>query len=163
MRRRLYWFLSCQTCCEVGVDGFIIPDLPPEEADEIERGCLQRGLALIYMLAPTSTGERVSLVAKRAKGFIYLVSLTGVTGARDTLPPGLAEFVVRVRGITEVPLAVGCGISGPAQAREVSRLADGVVIGSAIIRLTRESSDPVREVREFVATLRQSIRTPRLG
>jgi len=93
-----------------GVDGFIVPDLPPEEADELDAACRLRGLALVYLLAPTSSAERIALVAGKSQGFIYLVSLTGVTGARASLPSGLADFVARVRAVTSKPLAVGFGI-----------------------------------------------------
>jgi tryptophan synthase alpha chain len=149
-----------QDSAQAGINGFIIPDLPPEEADEIEAACRHSGLALVYLLAPTSTEERVALVAERSQGFIYLVSLVGVTGARDALPPGLAEFVGRVRRATEMPLAVGFGISSPAQARWVGELADGVVVGSAILRLVEDEAavkQPARKVEDFVRSLRRGL------
>ena len=149
-----------QDSAQAGVNGFIIPDLPPEEAGEIEAACRHSGLALVYLLAPTSTEERVALVAERSQGFVYLVSLVGVTGARDALPPGLVEFVGRVRKATEMPLAVGFGISTPAQARQVGELADGVVVGSAILRLVEDESavkQPARKVEDFVRSLRRGL------
>ena len=149
-----------QDSAQAGIDGFIIPDLPPEEADEIEVACRHSGLALVYLLAPTSTEERVALVAERSQGFVYLVSLVGVTGARDALPPGLVEFVGRVRQATETPLAVGFGISTPAQARRVGELADGVVVGSAILRLVEDEAavkQPARKVEDFVRSLRRGL------
>jgi tryptophan synthase alpha chain len=145
---------------QAGINGFIVPDLPPEEADEIEAACRHSGLALVYLLAPTSTEERVALVAERSQGFVYLVSLVGVTGARDALPPGLVEFVGRVRKVTEMPLAVGFGISTPAQARRVGELANGVVVGSAILRLVEDEAavkQPVRKVEDFVRSLRRGL------
>jgi tryptophan synthase alpha chain len=144
-----------QDSAQAGINGFIIPDLPPEEADEIEAACRHSGLALVYLLAPTSTDERVALVAERSRGFVYLVSLIGVTGARDALPPGLVEFVGRVRKATKMPLAVGFGISTPAQARRVGELADGVVVGSAILRLVE--NEPARKVEDFVRSLRRGL------
>ncbi|MFN8454109.1 MAG: tryptophan synthase subunit alpha [Anaerolineae bacterium] len=138
----------------VGVDGFIVPDLPPEEAAELEAACAQHGLALVYLLAPTSTPERIRLAAEKSQGFIYLVSLTGVTGARSELPPDLAEFVARVRAQTGLPLAVGFGIGNGEQARAVGRLADGVIVGSALVKRAAES---VERVRELAIELRQAL------
>lgn len=129
-----------------GVDGFIVPDLPPEESDELETLCGQHGLALVYLLAPTSTPQRIRLVAERARGFIYLVSLTGVTGARSELPANLTEFVQRVRAATAIPLAVGFGIGSGAQARAVAQVADGVIVGSALVKCATESPQRVREL-----------------
>ncbi len=131
-----------------GVDGFIVPDLPPEEAAELEALCAEHGLALVYLLAPTSTPERIKLVAEKSQGFIYLVSLTGVTGARNELPPDLAEFVARVRAQTSTPLAVGFGIGNGEQARAVGRLADGVIVGSALVKRAAESPERVRELAD---------------
>lgn len=129
-----------------GVDGFIVPDLPPEEAAELDSLCEQHGLALVYLLAPTSTPERIRLVAEKARGFIYLVSLTGVTGARTDLPPGLAEFVQRVRAATDTPLAVGFGIGSGEQAKTVAQVADGVIVGSALVKRAAESPEAVRSL-----------------
>ena len=140
---------------KAGIDGLIIPDLPPEEAGEIEAACRNSGLALVYLLAPTSTDERIALVSRQATGFIYLVSVTGVTGARNRLPPGLAGFVSRVRAVTKMPLALGFGISTPHQARRVGELADGVVVGSAILRLVED--EPARKVEDFVRSLRRGL------
>jgi tryptophan synthase alpha chain len=118
---------------EAGVDGLIVVDLPPEESDEMLAACEAAGLRLIYLVAPTSTEERIREVAKRASGFVYCVSVTGVTGERDEIAPGLAEFVGRVRNATNLPIAVGFGISQPKHFEAVARIADAAVIGSAII------------------------------
>jgi len=131
-----------------GVDGLIVPDLPPEEAAELEVPCAEHGLALVYLLAPTSPPERIELVAGQSQGFIYLVSLTGVTGARTDLPSDLAEFVQRVRDQTDKPLAVGFGIGDGPQARAVGQVADGVIIGSALVQRAGESVERVRELAE---------------
>jgi tryptophan synthase alpha chain len=127
-----------------GVDGLIVPDLPPEEAAELEAACAEHDLALVYLLAPTSTQERIKLVAEKSQGFIYLVSLTGVTGARTELPPDLAEFVARVRAQTDKPLAIGFGIGQGDQARAVGQLVDGVIVGSALVKRAGESLDSVK-------------------
>lgn len=117
-----------------GIDGLIVPDLPPEEAGELEAACRQAGLATIFLLAPTSTDARIRYVASHCTGFIYLVSVTGITGARNELPPDLAEFVARVRRHTDLPLAVGFGIANGEQAAAVARIAEGVIVGSALVK-----------------------------
>lgn len=131
-----------------GIDGLIIPDLPPEEADEIEAACRGAGLATVYMLAPTSTEERIKLVARRATGFIYLVSVTGVTGARTELPPDLQNVVQRVRKHTNLPLAIGFGIGTREQAATVGKLVEGVVVGSALVKAagSAEGAEAVRQL-----------------
>jgi len=111
----------------------LIPDLPPEESDELLAACLDNGIHLIYFLAPTSTEERVEAVLQRANGFLYLISRTGVTGARDQLPAGLDDYVVRVRRHTQLPLAIGFGISNRDQVVVTEKLADGVVCGTALL------------------------------
>ena len=116
-----------------GADGIIAVDLPPEESHPLRDACRKNGLDLIYLLAPTSTDERIGLVASLASGFVYCVSVTGVTGAREELPGELSSFVSRVRARTPLPLAVGFGISKPKHFRAVGRIAEAAVIGSAII------------------------------
>jgi tryptophan synthase alpha chain len=145
----------CRACRDAGVDGLIVPDLPPEEADSLERFCKENGLALIYLLAPTSTPDRIQLVTQRARGFVYLVSVIGTTGTRNELPEDLSAFASRVRAVTNKPVAVGFGISSPDQAREVAATADGVVVGSAVIRLAEEP-DGAERIREFVSALRSA-------
>ncbi len=137
-----------------GVDGLIVPDLPPEEAEELEKLCSEHGLALVYFLAPTSTPNRIERVAKQSRGFIYLVALTGVTGARNELSAGLGDFVKRVREKTETPLAVGFGISDGEQARSVAKFADGVIVGSALVKRAAQSND---EVYKLAMELREAL------
>jgi tryptophan synthase alpha chain len=122
-----------------GADGVIVVDLPPEESDDLRAACEKAGISLIYLVAPTSTDERLREVAKRASGFVYCVSVTGVTGARDELPDGLEDFVVRVRNATNLPIAVGFGISQPKHFAAVARIADAAVVGSAIIDVIADS------------------------
>ena len=143
-----------------GADGFIMPDLPFEEAAVMEAACQSHQRALIFMLAPTSTPERVAAVAKRAAGFVYLVSLVGITGARSALPPDLAGFVERVRDQTPVPLAVGFGVSTPAQAQAVGSLADGVIVGSALIDAIEGTEDWPHAAADFVGELRSALEAP---
>lgn len=146
----------CSDCARAGINGLIIPDLPPEEGEEMEKLSEKYGLDLIYLLAPTSTDERIDIVAARSRGFIYLVSLTGVTGARDSLPPELEGFVKRVRQRARQPLCVGFGISSPEVARRVAKVADGVIVGSRIIQLLEEK-EPAEKVRTFVESMKGAL------
>ena len=142
-----------------GADGFIIPDLPPEEAGFFEGACIDQGCSLIPMLSPTSTEARITNAVTRARGFIYLVSLTGTTGARASLPTEVETFVNRVRAHTSLPLAVGFGISTPQQVQSIARFADGVIVGSALIEVVKNSAAskaPV-EAAKFIRNLRQAL------
>ncbi len=146
----------CSKCAEVGIDGLIIPDLPPEEGEELEKSAKRHGLDIIYLLSPASTEERIGLVAGRSSGFIDLVSLTGVTGARAELPEELESFVARVRERTEKPLCVGFGVSTPEQAQRIAKVADGVIMGSRIIQLLDEDK-PLRNACSFIKRLRDAL------
>jgi tryptophan synthase alpha chain len=141
-----------------GADGFIVPDLPPEEASDLDRLCRVRGLGLIYFLAPTSTDDRVKLVAEKAQGFIYLVSIAGVTGARTQLAGGLGNFVGRIRRATSTPIAIGFGVSTPEQAGEVSQIADGVIVGSALVQIVDRAEDKPQAAAQFIRELKASMR-----
>ena len=159
-----------------GADGFIIPDLPMEEAGEFEKvlnvGRVSGGfryatsatqpphrdLPLVRMLAPTTSDERMEKIGREARGFIYLVSVTGVTGARQSIAEGLAGLIGRVREHTSAPVCVGFGIGTPEQAREVGALADGVIVGSACVRAIGESANPVEAAREFAQSFRGALR-----
>ena len=140
---------------DAGAAGLIVPDLPLDEADELREACDAEGLALVPLAAPNSTAERVAEIAVRARGFVYAVSLTGTTGERDALPPGLAETVVRVRRAADVPVAVGFGISTTEQAARVAELADGVIVGSRIVRAAEEGGPDA--VGELVAELARAL------
>jgi tryptophan synthase alpha chain len=146
----------CRSCRKAGVNGLIVPDLPPEEGAGLEAITEKLDLDMIYMLAPNSTDERIMEVGKRSRGFIYLVSLTGVTGVREELPPELERFVKNVRQKVRQPLCVGFGISSAAQAQRVATFADGVIVGSRIIELIEEDAT-LGSLRAFVASLRRSL------
>jgi tryptophan synthase alpha chain len=146
----------CSKCAEVGIDGLIIPDLPPEEGTELEKSTKRHELDLIYLLSPASTEERIKLVTSRSSGFIYLVSLTGVTGTRDKLPEELESFVARVRKRTAKPLCVGFGVSTPEQARRVAKVADGVIVGSRIIQLL-DKDKSLGNACSFIKCLRDAL------
>lgn len=134
-----------------GADGLIIPDLPPEEAQNFSTFCTRDGLALVFFLAPTSTDRRIALVARHATGFIYIVSVTGVTGARSELTSELPSLIRRVRAYSDMPLVVGFGISTPVQARSMDGLADGFIVGSALVRAAKEGIDAVRTLATDLA------------
>ena len=143
-----------------GVDGVIIPDLPPEEAGEFSGQAEKEGLDMIHLLAPTSPGERVQMVAELSRGFIYYISLTGTTGVRTQLAEGLRDKVASIRHVANIPVLVGFGISGPDQARDAAEVSDGVIVGSAIVKLIEENSDPVqrdKKLAEFVTSVKQAI------
>ncbi len=140
-----------------GADGLIVPDLPPEEAGAAAAACRACGLALVFLLPPNAGAERMRLVASVSTGFLYLVSLTGVTGARRELPPDLAGFIRQVREATALPLAVGFGISNAAQARAVGELADGVIVGSALIDAIGRPGDPAQNAARFVRELKRGL------
>ena len=146
-----------QRAAAAGVDGVIVPDLPPEESGELCDSLLNAEIDFVPLLAPTSGNDRVRLAAGRAGGFLYLVSLTGVTGTRDRLSSGLECFVARVRQATDLPLAVGFGIGTPAQAGRVAKVADGVIVGSALVKAIGDGETPAEAAREFVAALRRGM------
>ena len=141
-----------------GVDGVIIPDLPPEEAE----GFLgfAEGLDMIFLLAPTSTPARVQQVGKISKGFVYYISLTGTTGTKESLSAGLEEKVKEIKKTVSLPVLVGFGVSGPEQARQAAQISDGVIIGSAIVKLIDTHSDPAErdlKLAEFLTSIQKAI------
>jgi tryptophan synthase alpha chain len=146
----------CHSCIHAGVSGLIVPDLPPEEGQDLEAITGKNNIDLIYLLAPTSTDERITMVAERSRGFIYLVSLTGVTGTRQALSPQLGSFVKRVRKATTKPLCVGFGISTPEQAVQAAQEADGVIIGSKLIQLIEEDKS-LKSLKSFTAGIRRAL------
>ncbi|MBM3119251.1 MAG: tryptophan synthase subunit alpha [Chloroflexi bacterium] len=146
----------CSACARSSIDGLIIPDLPPDEGSELETITQRHGLDLIYLLAPTSSEERIGLVAEKSRGFIYLISVTGVTGARDKLPLGLDKFVAKVRKVATQPLCIGFGISTPEQASQLAKIADGVIVGSRVVQLM-EIDDDFTSVVNFVKDLRYAL------
>jgi len=139
-----------------GASGLIVPDLPHDESDELRAACDAEGLALVPLVAPTTTPERIAAIGADARGFVYVVSLTGTTGERDEIQEGLAKTVERVRASTDVPVAVGFGISTPEQARSVAELADGVIVGSRVVRAAGEGGAEAvgSVVGELAAALR---------
>jgi tryptophan synthase alpha chain len=128
-----------------GLAGFVVPDLPLEESDDLDAACRKAGLALVRLVTPTTPPERAEAIAKKSTGFLYCVSVAGVTGARTDLPPGLVDRVKWLKTKTDVPILVGFGISGPDQVRGVAAVADGVIVGSALVRRIAEAAGASRE------------------
>lgn len=123
-----------------GLAGFVVPDLPIEESGQLDAACRRAGLALVRLVTPTTSPDRAEAIARQSTGFLYCVSVAGVTGARTELPPGLIERVKWLRTKTDVPILVGFGISTPEQARAVAQVADGVIVGSAVVRQLAEAA-----------------------
>ncbi len=145
----------------VGVDGIIVADLPPEEGAELFECAAACGIDPVLMAAPTTEDSRLAMLAKRARGFLYFVSLTGVTGARAELAAGIAESVARVRAVSDIPVCVGFGVSTPEHAAEIGAFADGVVVGSAIVDRIESAATPddaVEAAARFVAELKEPLR-----
>ena len=141
-----------------GLAGFVVPDLPIEESDDLDTACRRAGLALVRLVTPTTPPDRAEAIAKKSTGFLDCVSVAGVTGARTELPPGLVDRVKWLKTKTDVPILVGFGISSPEQVKAVAEVADGVIVGSALVRRITEAADQPREtmladVSHYVADL----------
>lgn len=144
-------------CQKVGIDGIILPDLPFEEKDEFQPVCRKYGVDLISLIAPTSE-NRIAMIAKEAEGFLYIVSSLGVTGTRSEIKTDLASIVQVVRQNTDIPCAIGFGISTPAQAAQMAAISDGAIVGSAIIRLIEEHGrDAAQYVGEYVKSMKEAL------
>ena len=144
-------------CGDIGIDGLIIPDLPYEEKDEFLPYCREYGVALISLIAPTS-GDRVAMIAKEAEGFIYVVSSLGVTGTRSSIETDLSSIVDIIRKNTDIPCAIGFGISTPAQAHDMAGLADGAIVGSAIIKLLEQyGKDAPEYIGAYVKSMKEAL------
>ena len=147
-----------KTCAEIGIDGLILPDLPYEEKEEFLPQCRQYGVDLISFVAPTSD-DRIEMIAREAEGFLYIVSSLGVTGTRSEITTDLASIVKTVRRSTDIPCAIGFGISTPEQARKMAAIADGAIVGSAIVKLfARYGREAPERVGEYVKTMKDAIR-----
>lgn len=145
------------SCVNAGVDGVIVPDLPYEEAGELIRLGRRHGVATIFLAAPTSTQRRLAKIAANSSGFIYYVSLTGVTGARSTLPRDVVSNVRRIQAMTDKPVAVGFGVSDTSQARMLAGAADGVIVGSAIVKIIGEGKKALPKAVKLAARLAKAI------
>ncbi len=148
------FFISCRDC---GVDGVIVPDLPYEEASDLVRLAKSYKVATIFLAAPTSTPDRIRNIAKYSKGFIYYVSLTGVTGARKALPKDIASKIKSIRSVTDKPIAVGFGVSNPKQAAQLATVADGIIVGSAIVKIIAGKTNIAGRVSKFAKGLARAI------
>ena len=149
-------------CARAGVDGLLVLDLPPEESDNYEALMKQNGLCHIYLVAPTTPEDRMALIVKRGAGFIYYISREGVTGMQTSVATNLASQIAKIRAHTDLPIAVGFGISNPAQAKAVASEGDGCVVGSAIVNQIAEhgkSPELVAKVGAFVKSLADAVKT----
>lgn len=145
------------TCRDIGADGLILPDLPFEEKDEFQPLCRQYGVDLISLIAPTSD-NRIAMISKEAEGFIYIVSSLGVTGTRSEIKTDLASIVKVIRENTDIPCAIGFGISTPEQAKKMADISDGAIVGSAIIKLIEKyGKDAPMYVGEYVKSMKDAI------
>lgn len=145
------------TCQQIGIDGMILPDIPYEEKDEFQEYCDKYDVDLISMIAPTSE-NRIAMIAAEAKGFIYVVSSLGVTGARSEIRTDLASIVDVIRQNTKTPCAIGFGISNPEQAHRMAQISDGVIVGSAIVRLMEQyGKDAPKHVGEYVRSMKEAL------
>ncbi len=138
-----------------GADGIIVPDLPPDEAGDLIRFSKKKAFDVIFLLAPTSTEERIRKVSRASSGFVYYVSITGITGARLSLHASIKSHIAKIKDASNKPVAVGFGVSTPEEASEVSRLADGVIVGSAIVKRVGE---PDEDLKKYLVSLREAIR-----
>jgi len=146
-----------KACRAYGVDGVIIPDLPPEEAAEVISGGRKNKVSTIFLAAPTSTCQRIKKIANISTGFIYYVSLTGVTGARSTLPTELKTKVRQIKSMTDKPVAVGFGISNASQAKDVAAAADAVIVGSALVKIVGEGRNVILRLSNLAASIARAI------
>lgn len=147
------------TCRDIGIDGLILPDLPFEEKEEFLPACRQYDVDLISLIAPTSE-NRISMIAREAEGFIYIVSSLGVTGTRNEIRTDLSSIVKVVRENTKVPCAIGFGISTPEQAKKMADISDGAIVGSAIVKLIEKyGTDAPEHVAEYVKSMKDAIRS----
>lgn len=150
-------------CVECGMDGVIVPDLPYEEKDEIAGVCEEYGIDLISLIAPTSH-DRIKMIAKEAKGFIYCVSSMGVTGVRSEIKTNIGEMTSMVKEVTDVPCAVGFGISTPEQAKEMAAVSDGAIVGSAIVKIVAQyGKDSAPKVAEYVRSMKEAVKNSDKG
>ena len=146
------------TCKEIGIDGLILPDIPFEEKDEFQPICKKYGVDLISLIAPTSQ-NRIAMIAKEAEGFLYIVSSLGVTGTRSEIETDLGEMVKLVRENANIPCAIGFGISTPEQAKQMADIADGAIVGSAIVKLLeKHGKDAPRYIGEYVKAMKDGMK-----
>lgn len=145
-------------CRETGIDGIILPDLPYEEKEEFLPVCRKYGISLISLIAPTSE-NRIAMIAKEAEGFLYIVSSLGVTGTRSEITTDLGSIIKVVRENTDIPCAIGFGISTPEQAKKMSKLSDGVIVGSAIVKILEQyGKEAPKHIGEYVRSMKDALK-----
>jgi tryptophan synthase alpha chain len=160
-RKGIKSFVS--TAQQAGISGLIVPDLPAEEAQELAEVCREQDCKLILLVTPTTTPERAERIVRLCSGFVYVVSVVGITGSREQLPAGLRALLTRLRTLTELPLCVGFGVSKPEHVQELAEVADGIIVGSALVRLLEGASldrtGTLQALRSWVCQLSQPLHT----
>ena len=147
-----------ENCKESGISGVIVPDVPFEEKQELKPYCDKYGVELISLIAPTSH-ERIKMIAKEAQGFLYCVSSMGVTGVRSEITTNIGEMIEAVKSVSDIPCAVGFGISTPEQAKDMAKYADGVIVGSAIVKLVAKyGENSEKAVSDYVKSMKEAIK-----
>ncbi|MBI3314270.1 MAG: tryptophan synthase subunit alpha [Candidatus Omnitrophica bacterium] len=146
---------------ESGFDGVIIPDLPPEEEKAFQKECRRKGLAQIFLMAPTSDKKRVKMIGQSSEGFIYYVSVRGVTGARQALPDDIRKHLRQIKRKIKKPILIGFGVSTPEQAKKLSAMSDGVIVGSAIIDQLRQAKGKSGLAVDFIRSMVQAVKRSR--
>ena len=147
-----------KNCKESGISGVIVPDVPFEEKQELKPYCDKYGVELISLIAPTSH-ERIKMIAKEAQGFLYCVSSMGVTGVRSEITTNIGEMIEAVKSVSDIPCAVGFGISTPEQAKDMAKYADGVIVGSAIVKLVAKCGEnSEKAVSDYVKSMKEAIK-----
>lgn len=160
-RKGIKSFVS--TAQQAGISGLIVPDLPAEEAQELAEVCREQDCKLILLVTPTTTPERAERIVRLCSGFVYVVSVVGITGSREQLPAGLRALLTRLRTLTELPLCVGFGVSKPEHVQELAEVADGIIVGSALVRLlegaSQDRTSTLQVLRSWVCQLSQPLHT----
>jgi tryptophan synthase alpha chain len=151
------WSRACAEAARVGVDGLLLVDLPPEEAESVREHCVAHGVAQIFLASPTTPDERLARIGALAQGYLYYVSFAGITGADRLSAQGVAERMSALRACCSVPIVVGFGVKGAEQAGALAAVADGVVVGSALVERLAAAADPVRAAGVFLAPLRSAM------
>ena len=151
--------LFAKESAAAGLDGLIVPDAPPEEEKELSKACHQKSLARVFLIAPTTEKKRAAWIARRSEGFVYYVSLRGVTGARRQVPQDLRKNLNSIKRVTHKPVLIGFGVSSPGQSRQLGALAQGVIVGSALVEKLRQSPRNIEPAVRFIRSMVRALKS----